>query len=1057
MISILNIIGLLLRVMLWKKEILLPLLKIWITSGMNELEVENDWIYLPLIESLVAVSALIHDWGKASKLFQEKLKPNSRYKFKGDPIRHEWVSVLLLRALINSQEDSNTDNHWLSALIEKGLDEHVLTLAVAKNDEKPLSHLPNAAKLVAWLVVSHHRLPVLDKHNDWKGEAATSINDVLQHIDKTWGYENKYDEEDYQSRVKQCLQFPKGLLSDSKLWNQDLKYWAKKLYECLRLVEKAIENGAFRLVLHHARLCLMLGDHYYSSLEIDPKKAPTKGLYANTDRESKQLKQPLDEHLIGVAQWGIKNVQRLPAIQEGLAYAKNVSKLLEPSPTDYIWQDDTVEKILRWKESRVMSTGSWASEGFFCVNMASTGCGKTYANAKIMQALSVDSKSLRYTLAVGLRTLTLQTGDEYRSRIDLKDDDLAVLIGSRAVLELHQSNNHVDNNEKMEESEATGSASQQSLVNESIIYDVFIPEDGWATILRKNKDRQLLYAPVLVCTIDHIMAATETKRGGRYILPSLRLLSADLVIDEVDDFSGNDSIAITRLVHLAGMLGRKVMISSATIPRALAEGFFNAYKKGWQLYSQSRETVSDYVGCAWVDEFNTQVRSVDCHNTDNAIDKYRDLHDDFIIKRVVELSVQIARRKVMLIECDISMQQNKEGAEEDKEQAYFDLIKHAAIKLHDLNQTKDNKTGINVSFGVVRVANIKPCIAFTEYLLQATYPENYDVRVMAYHSKQVMLLRHEQEKHLDHVLQRKEKKGQIPNSFNDPLICKHLDTATTKNIIFILVATPVEEVGRDHCFDWAIIEPSSYRSIVQLAGRVRRHREGEVSSYNIGLMQYNYRAFKQGDIKEKKYFNVPGYETYIALKTHNIASLVSLADISKRLDAIPRIQEPKKGLNTLARLEHYVINRELCDYKSKGPQTLQGYLSETWYLTALPQKFIQFRDSESSINLYLTSDDSVGAYYFTEKDDDGQVLVNTLNEPKNISQVRRIKHVSMSHALQVRLWMNRNYGQLLTQYAQQEGCTERHISLKYGEISFVEREGKSYEYNDQFGLKEVLK
>ena len=71
------------------------------------------------------------------------------------------------------------------------------------------------------------------------------------------------------------------------------------------------------------------------------------------------------------------------------------------------------------------------------------------------------------------------------------------------------------------------------------------------------------------------MGATETTRGGRYILPSLRLMSSDLVIDEVDDFTGADSIAIGRLIHLAGMLGRKVMISSATIPPSLAEGYFN--------------------------------------------------------------------------------------------------------------------------------------------------------------------------------------------------------------------------------------------------------------------------------------------------------------------------------------------------------------------------------------------------------------------------------------------------------------------------------------------------
>jgi CRISPR-associated endonuclease/helicase Cas3 len=59
-----------------------------------------------------------------------------------------------------------------------------------------------------------------------------------------------------------------------------------------------------------------------------------------------------------------------------------------------------------------------------------------------------------------------------------------------------------------------------------------------------------------VCTIDHMIAATETTRGGRYILPYLRLMSSDLVIDEVDDFDDQSLIAIGRLIHLAGMLGK---------------------------------------------------------------------------------------------------------------------------------------------------------------------------------------------------------------------------------------------------------------------------------------------------------------------------------------------------------------------------------------------------------------------------------------------------------------------------------------------------------------------
>lgn len=62
--------------------------------------------------------------------------------------------------------------------------------------------------------------------------------------------------------------------------------------------------------MHHARLCLMLGDHYYSSLDRDEEWATTKPplLFANTcyfvDTEAKKtelkLKQYLDEHLVGV-------------------------------------------------------------------------------------------------------------------------------------------------------------------------------------------------------------------------------------------------------------------------------------------------------------------------------------------------------------------------------------------------------------------------------------------------------------------------------------------------------------------------------------------------------------------------------------------------------------------------------------------------------------------------------------------------------------------------------------------------------------------------------------
>ena len=126
-----------------------------------------------------------------------------------------------------------------------------------------------------------------------------------------------------------------------------------------------------------------------------------------------------------------------------------------------------------------------------------------------------------------------------------------------------------------------------------------------------------------------------------------------------------------------------------------------------------------------------------------------------------------------------------------------------------------------MSFGVVRVANIVLCVALAKYFMECDWPDDVDVKIMAYHSQQVLLLRHEQEKHLDRTLKRKESADAEPDAFNNSIIRKHLDSSTSKQMLFVLVATPVEETGRDHDFDWAVVEPSSYRSIIQLAGRVR--------------------------------------------------------------------------------------------------------------------------------------------------------------------------------------------------------------------------------------------
>ena len=1024
-------------------------------------KIESDWHYLPLIKSLTAIAALFHDWGKATQLFQEKLEPSNKSAFKGDPIRHEWISLLLLNAFIKTT-DSSTDKEWLTQLGNGNINEKSLMKLLNDQVIKPLKDLPPIAKLVAWLIVSHHRLPLCDEPKQYMGQSERSLDDTLNRITKEWGYENRYDEVEYQKRLKSCFNFPNGLISNSKPWLHQVKKWAIKLLANQKSAQQSIDDGCYRLILNHARLCLMLGDHSYSSQDADKKWQDTIGLYANTDRATNSLKQKLDEHLVGVAKSALNIAHLLPAFEQEPPSAEATDSLKKRSPKDYQWQDKAVEKIITWQQEAFQEDKT--AYGFFAVNMASTGCGKTFANAKVMRSLSRDASSLRYVLALGLRTLTLQTGDEYRDRIGLDNSELAVLIGSKAVMELHNQAK-MANDEKSYE--GSGSESQALLLDEDVDFDCDIPEQNLTTVLTSERDRQFLYAPVLSCTIDHLMAATETTRGGRYILPTLRLMSSDLVIDEIDDFTGDDLIAIGRLIHLAGMLGRKVMISSATIPPDMAEGYFKAYRDGWQLYCKTR-TASKTIGCAWIDEFNTHTASNDAATTPEAIKHYRECHEKFINKRVNKLNQQPAKRKVDIAPCQVIIDEyqgqshQQKDVIENKQQAYFHVIAKSILEKHSAHNFQDKKTQLQISFGVVRVANISPCIALTEFLLTRDWPSDTEVRVMAYHSQQVLLMRSLQERHLDQVLKRKEKLGEQPKPLGNTVIRGHLDSidknnSDIKNVLFILVATPVEEVGRDHDFDWAVIEPSSYRSIVQLAGRVKRHRAGGVELPNISVLEYNWKGIRDYHKDDAKVFNRPGFEELIHLKSHSMNNLIDVETVSQRLDAVPRIQKPSDltanyirnltKAGNLTELEHAATWHCLASYKQVGPDTLQGYLNESWFLTALPQVLTPFRKSEPSLKVFLVFDEGVQASKFCEKNEQGYTV-----DREKILNIRRIE---LSKQATSCLWLTRDFDGSCEGIAGEQGLSQRIVSLRYGELSFSYDEKKQYVYSDQLGLVKV--
>lgn len=987
---------------------------------------ENDWGDLELIKVLVALSALFHDFGKSWDHFQTMLKDNK----KKDPIRHEWISLLLFKAWVAGK----ADEEWLSELAalkdqtpaqREKLAQQLIKAAkpVKESEDYPFeAGLSTFASWVAWLIVTHHKLPGERlKYGDTP--AFTGIKKpvlreaVLETISRTMGYVKQSGEPTWKFDQHAKYQLP--LLSVA--WCKEAARWARKAQTCLATVpEKAAQE---RLILSFARLGLMVGDHHYSSQDANKDWKTDLALIANTDKQG-EPKQKLDEHLVGVMESALKATHLLPYLETGLPQVSELRALRKPVPvgSKFSWQNKAVETLAQWRKQQDLSR-----HGFFAINMASTGYGKTFANAKVMGALS-PNQSLRYNLALGLRTLTLQTGDEYRSKLQLDSTQMAVLIGSSAVRFLHEQA-HIEKqvqlelDENLEEQSGSASAAdlEASFEIDSALAEVV--EDKFSTVLKHApKARQLLYAPVVVCTIDHLMPATESVAGGKHILPTLRLMSADLVIDEVDDFNQEDMPAIARLVHLAGMLGRKVMISSATIPPAIAEGLFQAYQAGWQLFAKSRQRQAR-VTCFWVDEFTTQIDFI------TETQPFHTQHQAFIQQRLKRLAKQTAQRKAL-----IPSMPRPQLARAELEQVWFAQILQSILTLHQAHSETDELSGKRFSMGVVRIANVDPCIQLTRYLLACELPDEIDIRVMSYHSRQVLLLRSEQEKHLDTVLNRKE--GRQPQA--NPIIRQHLQQSNKAQLIFILVATPVTEVGRDFCLDWGVIEPSSMRSIIQLCGRIRRHRpvtQDELSTPNIHLLAYNLKGFTQTN-QQLAVFRHPGFESKAyPLVSHNLSNLVDEAALAEKVDASSRIQaaHPLQPKQRLADLEHQALHDILLKVDF-SPKAVQGWLHSAFYFTRFAQQQSPFRSSEPETDFVLYVEDGELVIRFApERDLKGKQLGKV---------AAHVHSADLDASLKQRLWLSLDYEHLIEEKRELLGRSLRGTCEYLGTFSLPDQEGE---------------
>jgi len=517
-----------------------------------------------------------------------------------------------------------------------------------------------------------------------------------------------------------------------------------------------------------------------------------------------------------------------------------------------------------------------------------------------MYGLADDRKGCRFSVALGLRTLTLQTGDAFKDLLRLDEEDLAVLIGSKAVKDLH---------EQAKTKQVLAEESQQEVLLGSESANDFSDQDNYVSyegmlgdgplsrwLENSSQNNKLVNAPVLVSTIDHLMPSTEGSRGGKQIAPMLRLLTSDLVLDEPDDFGLEDLPALCRLVNWAGMLGSNVLLSSATLPPDLINALFAAYLAGRKHYEAAvsvNPSQTPNVVCAWFDEF----RSDSIQACELAV--FSEQHQKLMTKRAEKLLEQSIKRRVELVES------HSESDEPSVIQAVVQRVHQSILALHHNHHHSHPRLPAKASFGLVRIANINQLVAVAKALMNTPSPAGFQIHYCVYHSQFLLLQRSAIENMLDTILNRKD-----PNAiWAQPSVSVALKAHPNDHHIFVVLGSPVTEVGRDHSYDWAVVEPSSIRSLIQLAGRVLRHSDTTVDRANIHLLNQNIRAMKN----EKAAYTKPGFEgNAFLLDSHQLEGLLD-PDEYQTINALPRIQKRDQLMpnKRFVDLEHAALHSQL--------------------------------------------------------------------------------------------------------------------------------------------------
>ena len=752
-----------------------------------------------ILLNATVLAACFHDFGKISTEFQNKLRGNLT-----DDLRHELISLYIFQEIYNQK--TNNQKYNIKENFQKILETVKSNICnIKKCSSLEIFNTGDTIKdMISYLIVSHHKFPLFFNNEAIGERYINKENDIQVNFDYKDGIDN-FLKSDYGTKLFALI---------------DLYF--DKIFEIKS------EDISYSGLLSHGRISLTMADHYFSSLKKEKitndtqeisfnyKKINDYGqhkgiLFANTGKNKEDfqcLVQPLDCHLYNIALHAKKIFRNIYNLKQNLPSWDIIDKpenIKQPSLNNnkFDWQYYAHESVLNIKNK---------NNGFIGFMMAGTGSGKTLCNMILMSELEQDT---RFTVALGLRSLTLQTGTEYKNI--LGEHNIAVNMGAEAILKIYNQDNKFKNIDTFidDKSGSDINVDEHIFIDDCEYNDV---PDIIKTYVKKDK-YQYMIKPVLVTTIDSLMYTEKQPEMA------LRLMSSDLIIDEIDNYDLIDQGAIMRLVKLSASYGRKVIISSATLSPEIAEAMYLSYYEGYKEYCYLHDR-ENKINIGWFCEDNELNQILEIEKSD-----FKEKHKNFSSNMIEYIKSKPIKRRASIL----NMKEKKEKND------VFEVIYNGCKELHSKNNTQIPNTDNKLSVGLIRIPDVSTVAELSEYLANKEETNNIEHRVLCYHSNFPLIIRDTIEKWLDDACKRKDENKIFKNSIVQNLIQNNQG----KDIMIIIVATPVEEVGRDHDFDWMINSLSSIQTLIQGAGRVLRHRDKNIGeNHNIFITERPLSAFK---------------------------------------------------------------------------------------------------------------------------------------------------------------------------------------------------------------------